>query len=366
MKVSKYPIFKDRLVAQNFTFSVDKNGHEVPLQSDLREEYKALREGIAYTDLSHILIYRLTGNDIVAFLDYTLSGNVGKLREEHILHTLCLNTDGKILTDVYVVNDEDQFLVLADGGEHAKVEAFWDCYKKEYDVHLEKLNVSHGLFSLDGPYAWKPVKSVFGPEILGLTYLGFIRKKEADDDIYILRAGKTGEYGYWILAPQHQLGTIYDKLVNAADEYPKRWYGKSLIDLARLENRFFNLDVEGNFTRNPYELGLFWTIYSDKQMAAGEALASIVNTGIPKSIIGCILENQDVQVGDTIFYKDTAIGIIAAHGFSYTKNSAIGLALLEKDYSYVGLTFYAGAQRIPLRTISTPFLFNKSLSIKIE
>jgi glycine cleavage system aminomethyltransferase T len=361
-------IMKNVFMEQNFLFGKDhNNGYEVPLRSpSFEKEYDILRTGIGFTDLSNVLLYRLNGDEVVDFLDYLLSGDVSMLREEHILHTLCLNENGEIITEVYVANNEDSFFVLADGGDFTAFEALVESHKNSYKVEIEKLNDSHALFSVDGPYAWVPVKNVFGSEILGLRYLNFLSSEETGKTVYLFRAGKTGEYGYWILTPREGAEELLNKLREATEGYTTGLYGKDLSALARLENRFLNLNAEGNFTKNPYELGLFWSIQTNKETLASKSISSMINSGIQRSSIGFTSDGKEIHAGDIIYYKEHPIGTVVSRGFCFTRNQEIGLALLLKDYAYTTLTYHAGENRTPVYTVSTPFVVNKSLTTRIE
>ncbi len=364
-------LFKDFFSAQGFSFMPDSNNLAIPETSpSMQREYQALREGIAVTDLSSVGRYRVTGPNAVEFLDYLFTGPVVRLREEHILHTLCVSEQGEIITEAYLANmDGDRFLILTDGGRGQDFETFMAAHKEKYDVQIENLNSAYSMFSCDGPFSWLPMKNAFGPEILGLRYLAFLEIREDGQPVYIMRAGKTGEYGYWIMAPETKAGGLFEKVMNSSRkfvDYPFSLYGSRINQLARMENHFLNLTVEGKYTKNPYELGLFWTIQLDKETVAGEALNKIVENRIGRSVIGFrVLNDGQIQEGDGVSYKDRQIGRIIGINRSFSYDRPIGLALLDRQYSYVGLTYAAGTQGGLLKTSSMPFLLNKSLQVKI-
>jgi hypothetical protein len=54
----------------------------------------------------------------------------------------------------------------------------------------------------DGPFAWELLKEVVGVKVLGVRYLAALEEEAvADVPVTVLRAGKTGEYGYLVMAP---------------------------------------------------------------------------------------------------------------------------------------------------------------------
>ena len=54
--------------------------------------------------------------------------------------------------------------------------------------------------------------------------------------------------------------------------------------------------------------------------------------------------------------------------YSYTLGRPIAVAFLDVDYAYVGLDYDVGAScaRSNARTVSAPFVFNKSLAIRFQ
>jgi aminomethyltransferase len=363
--------YKSYFTDDGFSFTTDSSNLDIPAASpSMEREYRALREGIAATDLSSVKMYRVNGAQAVEFLDYLFTGPVVKLREEHLLHTLCVNERGEILTEAYLANlDGDRYLILTDGGHGQSFENFMDGHKINYDVHIQNLHDTYSLFSCDGPYSWLSMKSVFGPEILGLRYLALWEIKGDDQPTYVMRAGKTGEYGYWVMTQKNKAGDFFGKIVSLSKkitDHPFSLYGNTVNQMARMENHFLNLDFEGKYTKNPFELGLFWTIQLDKASVAGEALNTMVENGIRRSVIGFRVANDgNILEGDPVYYKSKEIGHIIGLGKSYSSDRPIGLALLQREYSYVGLTYAAGRDSGLLKTSSMPFLLNKSLQVKI-
>ncbi|MCL2330196.1 MAG: phage portal protein, partial [Phycisphaerae bacterium] len=83
-------VLKDVFTEHGFSFEQTTTGFEVPCRSaSLAEEYQRLRQGIAFTELGDVLVYHVTGENASDYLDYIAAGDVIRLREEHILHTVC-------------------------------------------------------------------------------------------------------------------------------------------------------------------------------------------------------------------------------------------------------------------------------------
>jgi aminomethyltransferase len=363
-------LLKDMFIEEKFDFAVDENDIKIPGISPFPEhEYDAVREGIAATDLSNVLIYEVSGDEAVDYLDFVMAGSVFRLREEHILHTLCIDEQGEILSDIYILNiDSEQYFVLADGGDYNTLDDFLRKSVDEFEVKIKDVRDEYGLFSIDGPYSSSCVKETFGPEILGLRYLAFLPFEENGRSSYICRAGKTGEYGFWIMSPRVKSVSIFKKIWKIAIEtrYPTSLYGRRLHEFFRLENNFLNLARVGKYTKNPFELGLFWTIELDKEMAAKSAIKKIVKRNIGKKVIGLRSSKGGIREGDAIYYKEEEIGRVIDAQHIFASKEQIGLGLLDVDYGYTGLNYFAGEDPVEIETVNRPFLLNKSLSINVS
>jgi len=367
--MTKEPFFKDLFSSFGFTFRADLNGCLTPEKSgDTANEYRMVREEVAIADLSHVAVFRIMGRDAFNFCDFLICGNVGMLREENILHSIIVDTNGAIVTEAYLAADGEEYILFAEGGDYARLASLMEQARDGLDVKIASLVEDWALFSVDGPYCWIRMSNVFSSEVLGLRYLSFMETEIGRDKGYVLRAGKTGEYGYWVLVPKATANDILDNLMTADSEHQIALYGIDISKLAKLENRFLNLETEGTHVKSPYELGLFWMIDRTKDMIGGSALNNMVKSGINNWVIGFRTPGNvadAIRIGDPIQYEDV-IGMIVNSGFSPAIDETIGLALFKKEYAHIGLDYVAGSDRVPIRTACSPFIMNKSLSVRME
>lgn len=369
--MSTTSVFRSLFDEKRFSFYENQDGVELPLESTERDaEYQAVRRGIALADLSSVHLYQVTGADAMDFLEGLLTGSVARLREERILHTLLVDLEGNTVGDVYLASTSaDQYLMLVDGGRRADIERLMEAAATEFKPEVKNVGSELSAFSVDGPYSWAAAKSVFGPEILGLRYMAFMVGEFEGKPVHVLRAGKTGEYGYWILAPREVAPALFRRVLSCAEalgDCPVSLYGRRTTRVARMENHFFDAEVEGKHCRNPYEIGLFWTIYPRKTMIATESLEGKQKRGATRRVIGFVVEGQGrVEEGDEIRCEGQTIGRVIGECHSPDNGHQIGLALIDKDFSYSGMTYRSGQVDVSVRTISMPFVKNQSLTVKM-
>lgn len=107
-------IIKD-LHAASGAETVQRNGVTVPLSyGDPAAVHQALRKNVLLADYSHFGMVEVSGDEAFEFLDETLAGDLGAVRDEQALYTLLLDNDGDIVTDMYVLCDDERYLLLTE------------------------------------------------------------------------------------------------------------------------------------------------------------------------------------------------------------------------------------------------------------
>jgi len=224
------------------------------------------------------------------------------------------------------------------------------------------------LLGLDGPKAWAVVKELFGADVLGLPYLSVEVYQFEGTPVYLFRAGKTGEFGYQILAPVAVADALFDKLHALVQQNGGRCCSFDIHNDLRLEGRFFNIHVEGRRVRDPLVLGLQWMVDFEKEKFNGaDALKARRAAGLKQKIVGVAAEpgNRELVVGAKILEGNNVLGEVVADCFSHVLNRQIGLAVLPVVWAYSGLTFRL-ASGAPVHTISMPPIMPKSLKVKLD
>ncbi len=355
---------KELLLSRGACFDKDRRGHTiVESVGDFEQEYKALREGFAVAMLPHVTMLMIRGDDAIDVLDRLVCADIGLLREERILHSIICDSQGQVLTEVYLACSNDEYLLVAEGGDDSAWRAVLDEVMHDRAVEVKDISSTSTCISVDGPYAWTAMSRVVGSDIFGVPYLSLLRP---ESDRWILRAGKTGEYAYWIVVPNAKAVELATALLDNAAPHPHSFIGLRTTQLAKLENRTLNLDAEGSLTRDPYELGLFWMVAVSSAKVGGDAIEQ-ASTNIKRRLVGFRTDaTQALSVGDPVYLDGELVGKVANVGLSPRVGCTIGLALLDRAAAYVGLNMEAGQAHLQIRTVSTPFLINESLRVRME
>jgi aminomethyltransferase len=358
---------KQLLSASGASFS-ERYGTEIVANIYGREkEYNFVRKSAGLTDFSFMQKFRLPEENGLDFLDRILAGNVAKVRFGRVLHTFLADPEGLLVADCYVANYDEELIVLCESIADDSIvrSIFTECS----DCVVEDRTDSRVVLGVDGCKAFSVVKELFGADILGLPYLSIENYTFQNEKVNLLRAGKTSEFGYLLIAPVSIAEPLYKALEASILKIDGGLCGLEVHNDLRLEGRFFNIFEEGLRVKDPLPLGLQWMIDFEKENFLGsEKIMERRRLGLQKKIIGVRAEpSLSLAIGDHIYDGERVVAEVKASCRSWSLDADLGLALFDVDVAYSGLTFNIGSPDGPeVKTISMPPIMPKSLTVKLD
>jgi aminomethyltransferase len=358
---------KELLAARGATFA-EREGTEIAVRfGDVADEYRAVREAVGIADFSFMTRHRIPEAGLDALETYA-TGSVAGIRFGRVQHTMAADDGGLVESDLYVANDDENFIVLGDslvddGATRAALTA-----AGAFAAGAADLSAETALIGVDGFRAYAVAKQLFGPDVLGLPYLSIESYDLDGAAVKLIRAGKTSEFGYLLLVPADAAAAIWAKIEEAGAPHGIRPVGAEAHSMLRLDGRFFNVHEEGRRVRDPLALGLQWMIDFGGEACRGlEAIRARRAAGLTRKIVGVVPADADgaLAVGDAVFAGAERVAEVVAAAHSPTLGRRIGLALFDVAYAYAGLDF-AGADGRSLCTVSMPPITPKSLTIKLD
>ena len=320
--------------------------------------YRAIRDSVAFAQEPELRCLQLTGIGALDALDAVCPCDVF-LQDGQMKHTLLLDEAGVPFADVYVCRDGENAYLLG-YGPPADAIATWIARHAAGSADFSTVDVgaSHRSLALDGPYAWELCAEVFGPDVLGLPYLGVLVMGE----VLVFRAGRTGEYGYHLLVPEAEESAWIQQLFTAGDAFELAWADAAARAQCTLEGFFFELDREGSYGLTPLELQLQWRLSTEKMEYPGaSAIRARRRSGWNRRLT-CFVTPEPVEAGEEITCDGKPVGAVLAAGYSPLREDFVGKALLDRPYWHAGLTAFRVGGR-PLRTIAPPAIANRSLEV---
>lgn len=354
---------------QYTTTSVD--GYTTALAfTNAKTEYDRLRQGVGISDQGHYAKFRISGSGALDYLNNLNLPDVARLPIGRAMTSLLLGDNGEIVCECYVIAVGDGYMLFTEG---TNVDTAYDYLKanvSDHAVSIENITSEVGLIGLDGPFSWELLKEMIGVRILGLRYLEMLEnQKIGNSSAHIIRAGKTGEFGYLLIVGAAQVGECWNTLMTAGAKFHIQPVGTATLDLCRLENRFPNMRLEGAKVANPIELNCRVMFDHEKDDHKGRAaLENVMEKGPARRLIGFRVASSSKvpNVGDKVVVGGQEIGEVANALFSHGLEQPIGLALVSVDLAYVGLDYEikSGEETLAASTVSAPFVSNRSMTIR--
>ncbi|MEZ4404851.1 MAG: hypothetical protein R3B06_32995, partial [Kofleriaceae bacterium] len=224
------------------------------------------------------------------------------------------------------------------------------------DVTLTDLSADHALLRLGGPYAWELVGDLTTPDVIGLPYLGLFHH----DDLICFRAGQTGEYGYDLLVPRPQTDAVRARLLELGRRYDLAEISLAALDVAGVENFFWNPRRQARPGLTPLELQLQWRVSYGRACPGAAALAA--RRAAPYRRATLLAADAPLAIDAEVTVAGAPVGTVLDAVASPTRGDHLAIALLDPAVAQAGLDGFA-VGTVAARSISAPAVNNRSLYV---
>lgn len=359
MTLKTTPLFEahDALGA-SFT---DFNGWNMPLKyTSEMTEHKAVRESVGLFDLSHMGEIFLTGTDAVTGLNTALAGDFSKMTVGRAKYTVMLTEDGTILDDLIVYRlGEDRYLMVPNAGNAAAVFEAVAERTAGMELTVQDATADLSLVGIQGPKA-PDVVAALGDEFAeAATNLKNYRVTEITvdgSDWIVARTGYTGEDGFEIITPNHQIAALWDQLFNL-DVDDITACGLASRDSLRLEAGMPLYGNELSTQRNPFEAGMGRIVSFDKpENFVGRAALEPLRDTTPKQVLVGLTSGQRraARSGADITIDGQTVGTVTSGIPSPTLSKPVALGYINTVHASPDT-----AVQIDVRGKALPFTVTK-------
>ncbi len=237
----------------------------------LEREYWAIRSSAALIDMTPLMKYLIHGRDAGRLLNRMVTRDIDKLQVGQVCYTPWCDDDGRQIDDGTVSRlDETTYRLTS-----AEPNLRW-LWMNAVGLQVEIADVTDSLaaLSLQGPKARAVLNRGCEAPVDGLKYFRLMQDKIQGVPVTISRTGYTGDLGYEIWMEAGQALQVWDRLIEAGEDYGITPVGILAMDMARVEAGLFMLEVDYTSApqawieaqkSSPFELGLDWAVALDKQ-----------------------------------------------------------------------------------------------------
>ncbi len=353
MKTALYDLHKE--LGASFTNFM---GYEMPLKySSIQEEHLNVRHNVGIFDVSHMgKIFVKSDAEKISKL---IVGDAKKIGVGMGNYTLLLNEDGNIIDDEVFFHLENEFLFIPNAGLHERIMEWFI----SHGIEAEDMTHEYSILAIQGKYSAEVMNELTHFDVNSLKFfevaeIGNKMKVKSNARIIVSRSGYTGEKGYELyISPAEEAIKIFKDALEKGEKYNIMPIGLGARDSLRLEKCFMLAGNEFEDGRNPFELGLEWTIDWEHDFIGKDALIEAKNNIREKlSFLKCI-DAGIPRHNDIVRKNGKKIGKVSSGGFSPCLKKGIAMAFIEKEYIKEGnVVEIEGRRKIKAMMVKPPFV----------
>ena len=313
---------------------VDFAGWSMPVQyTSIIEEHKTVREKVGLFDVSHMGEVFVSGKDAMEFLNKIVPQDITKLNYEKAVYCQLTNENGGLIDDLIIYKlGILEYLVICNASRIDEDLNWMVRNSKGFDVKIDNQSHNYSLLAVQGPNADELMRK------LGLSthQESFTIKpdKIAGIKVLVSRTGYTGEDGYEILVENKNSEYLWDKILEAGNEFGVKPIGLGARDTLRLEAalHLYGNDLDENTT--PVEAGLSWSIPKDKKefYNGKEIIEEQLKNGGKKKLVGLKMLDKSIARHEyEVYYKGEKTGVITSGAPSPMLGANIALAYVNNN-----------------------------------
>ena len=319
---------------------IDFGGWEMPVQyAGILAEHAAVRASVGLFDVSHMGEVMVRGEGAVDALNSMLSNDLRNVEIGASQYSALMNPEGGIVDDLFVYRlAENDYLVCVNASNREKDFAWLVKHNPNPDVAITDESDDWAQVAIQGRNGVATAQKLTESDLMGLPRGGIVACTFAGvEGCLAARTGYTGEDGLEIFIPAAGAEPVWDRILEAGEEFEIQPIGLGARDTLRLEvkNVLYGNDI--NDTTSPLEAGLRWITKLDKGEFTGrDALLAQRENGLQRRLVGLVVERRIARAGSKILSGGEVIGEVTSGTRSPTLGTNIALGYVAKGYGRPG------------------------------
>ena len=319
----------------------------------VQRESKAAREGAGILDASTLGKIDIQGSDASEFLNRVYTNAWSKLAVGKCRYGLMLNEDGMVYDDGVTTRlSENHYIMTTTTGGAAnvlgKLEDYLQTEWPELDVYLTSVTDHYATASVCGPNSKKIISKIIPNLDLSdenFPHMSFKNAKIGNIKCRVMRISFTGEQSYEINIQANYGKSLWEKCMDAGNEFNITPYGTETMHLLRAEKGFIIVGQDTDATLTPIDLQMNWIVSKKKYDFIGKRSLYRSDTirDDRKQLVGIltddpneVLEEGAQIVADTSKKPVEMLGHITSSYFSPNLNKSIALGVVKGGKNMMG------------------------------
>jgi aminomethyltransferase len=339
---------------------VDFGGWDMPVQySGIIEEHNAVRTTAGLFDVSHMGEIELRGPEALSLVDYVTCNDASRLSTGQAQYSGLLYEHGGFVDDILVHKVDDDHYFLCVNASNQEKDFDHITLMNRMKATVEYASDRYAQIAIQGPRAADILQKLTRTPLQPIKYYHFVDSEIEGVWARIARTGYTGEDGFEIYIAPERAETIWDKLLDAGQEFGLKPCGLGARNTLRLEAKMALYGHEIGPSTSPYEADLAWIVKLDKREFLGKtALEKQKAEGVTRTLAGFEMKGRGIaRDGYEVRVGNSAAGWVTSGGPSPTLNKNIGLCILPTGSVEPGkaIQVMIRDQPVDAEIVPTPF-----------
>jgi len=328
------------------------------MRAAINRECRRTRASLGIFDASTLGKIEVSGPDAVEFMNRMYTNPWTKLAPGRCRYGLLLGEDGFIRDDGVIgrLRDDLFHVTTTTGGAASVLNMMEDYLQTEWPdlrVWLTSTTEEWATIALNGPNARKLLEPLVEGQDLSdaaFPHMSVAECTAAGLPSRLFRISFTGELGFEVNVPARHGRAMWERLMEAGEEYGICPYGTETMHVLRAEKGYIIVGQDTDGTITPVDAGLGWAIGKAKPDFVGKRSLDrpdIVAKG-RKQLVGLLTDDpKKVLIEGAQIVADPCqplpmkmIGHVTSAYWSETLGRSIAMAVVEGGHGRMGETLY--------------------------
>ncbi|MBM4174590.1 MAG: aminomethyl transferase family protein [Ignavibacteria bacterium] len=306
---------------------------------DERSEALSFYDSASIYDASHYSIFKLTGKDVLEFLNRVSTNETLSLQNYAAKTTLLLSEKGRVIDRLKIIRLKDEVILIGSPDNAERVFRWIERYIIMDDVQIENISGKYCYFKIIGSKVESFSALLFNDQIQNAQFDRVYQYFSQDFTSFIIKTSIfKNNTGYEVLTPIESAFALISYMNSNLEMFETKFVGEDAYNIIRIEQGHPTYPNEINDSVNPYEIGLMNAVNSTKGCYIGQEVIARLETydKVQKNLIGVAFGSEIIPNDLKLFYNSEEVGEITSIVNSYRLKRQIGLALISKKLKLNG------------------------------
>ena len=302
-----------------------------------------VQNNVGILDMTAFAKCRISGPGAKNFLDNLVAN---KLPQKNGRVNLChaLNSKGGVHSEFTIAKESDDSFYLVSAGAFQRLDHDWikKWMPNDRSVTFENLTNSIGVLVVAGPKSRGLLNKISNTDFSNKAF-PWLSAQKIDVGLapsIAMRMNFVGELGWELHHPIEYQNHIFDRLMEAGEEFGVKPFGIRAMDSLRIEKSYKLVGTEMSIEYAAYESGLDRFVHLNKGNFVGrDALVKWQQEGFDNKMV--TLEVFDINdadaLGNNAVYSDgKVIGRATGGNYGFRVKKSLAIAMVKPEFSKIG------------------------------